>query len=92
MKRILVLAAIILTGPWRLCAAPPAITSFDNGTVVWTNSTAIGYCMVEWVPSVTGSWARSWQGLFDIPSVNVRWCEEPGSRVCPRVRGSLTFA
>ena len=69
MKRILILAAIVLTGPWPLCADPPAITSVDNGTIVWANSTATGYCTVEWAPSVTGLWARSWQGLFDIPSV-----------------------
>ena len=69
MNRLLILAVIILGVPLNLFSDQPAITSFGNGEIVWSNDTATGYCTVEWAPAVTGSWTRSWQGLYDIPSV-----------------------
>jgi hypothetical protein len=69
MKRLFLLAGLFLATPLRVFADQPVITSFgNNGEIVWTNDTSAGYCTVEWAASVTGTWARSWQGLFDLPS------------------------
>lgn len=47
-------------------AVPPDITSFANGSIVWSNSAPNGYSSVEWASSLTGTWYRTWQWLRDI--------------------------
>ena len=70
MKRLFLWVGLSLILPLCIFADQPVITSFDNnGVIVWSNSTSSGFCNIEWAPSVTGSWARSWQGLYDVPSV-----------------------
>lgn len=45
-------------------ASPTVITSFPgNGCITWTNSMSGGAYCVEWAPSLTNYWRRSWQDL-----------------------------
>ena len=55
-----------------LCAmAQVQITTFHaNGRLTWTNSQAASICHVEWAPTLTSSWSRSWADLQNILTSN----------------------
>lgn len=66
-------AALILMGATAMAGDTNlVITSFDGGTLTWTNIDPELYYHVEWLPSLTATnaWTGSFRGMQDLQSTN----------------------
>ncbi len=43
------------------------ITGLQNGLLTWSDPFTNSVFAVEWAPTVTGAWSRSWSALTNIP-------------------------
>jgi hypothetical protein len=72
MHKILPLAVFLLTGiaQWAVAQEPAVISFHHDGEIVWTNQPGAYLFAIEWAPSLTSSWNRSFQSLVGILSTS----------------------